>query len=274
MPSAALPGVSTTSMKLIPSPSNDLVRLAASALLAIEENDLELGKKSACRAILDGYLEGLNAGGHPFVIGDQHRWFKPILQDVSRDPGLYWDKLHALPRQRLPVPREAATFLAELLPSSKIHFHITHRIAGLGNLGKPRFTTLVEWNGGPVAREVKALTLSAAAWAANASDGPFYSQILARSIRSADPFLKVHNRWIGRRLGPECGRIELVSFRRLKDQEWLLHAMGFETANIHLGSAKPSALRNHLHRLRPNWLRDAAAQMHDLLLADFKQWRS
>jgi len=37
-------------------------------------------------------------------------------------------------------------------------------------------------------------------------------------------------------LAPHCSRIEMASIPKKRDEERLLHSMGFETANIHLGS--------------------------------------
>ena len=43
--------------------------------------------------------------------------------------------------------------------------------------------------------------------------------------------------WIVRRLSPHCSRIELTTLQIQKDEMRLLHSMGLETANIHLGTA-------------------------------------
>ena len=48
----------------------DLVRLAASAILASGENHLSLDPEDACDAILAGYSETLDQGGCPFVLAD------------------------------------------------------------------------------------------------------------------------------------------------------------------------------------------------------------
>ncbi len=253
--------------------THDLVRLATSALLAIDLEHLQLGAKAACRAIVEGYREGLEKGGRPFVIGEEHRWFRPMLLNPLRDPGLFWDKLLALPRERGRVPRAAKLALIEMLPTGNLAGDIRHRLAGLGNLGKARFTALAQWQGGPVAREAKVLTISAAAWAQNDPRGPFYEKILAKAIRSPDPFLAVHGGWVVRRLAPDCRRIELASLAKVKDEQWLLHAMGYETANVHLGSAAAQrAVSRHLRKLPKGWMRAAASQMRKLVMKDFLRW--
>jgi hypothetical protein len=52
--------------------TNDLVRLAASAQLAIAENHLAIAMQDAARAILEGYTEWLVRGGCPFVLAEYH----------------------------------------------------------------------------------------------------------------------------------------------------------------------------------------------------------
>src|SRR4029077_14476032 len=48
--------------------TNDLVRLATSALIAITHHDLAIDPKDAVRAILQGYRDALDAGGRAFVL--------------------------------------------------------------------------------------------------------------------------------------------------------------------------------------------------------------
>jgi hypothetical protein len=255
--------------------TSDLVRLAASALLLTQAEHLRLRGKTACRAILEGYREALSIGGRPFVIGEEHRWFKPILRDPPRDPGRFWDKLRALPHVNGTIPKDARTAIASLLPSPKLAFEVHHRVAGLGSLGKPRYTAIAEWEGGPVAREAKALTRSAVAWTRNSQCEPYYGPILAAAMRPTDPYLKVCGKWIVRRLAPDCRRIELSSLTRVVDEEWLLHAMGFETANVHLGTRGiRGKVQGHLERQPKDWLKDASVAMRDAVLADFESWTS
>jgi hypothetical protein len=254
--------------------TNDLVRLTTSALLAIDADHLNLSAKDACRAIAVGYREGIATGGRPFVIGEEHRWFKPILASPQRDPGLFWDKLRGLPRERGEIPHGAKDAIQKMLPDRKLQYRVHHRIAGLGNLGKARYTAIADWQGGPVAREVKAVTLSAAAWAESKSQGPFYVEILRGSIRCRDPFLTADQNWVTRRLSPDCRRLELNSLSEVREEEWLLHAMGFETANVHVGTrGARAAITQHLKGVHKGVLRDAATMMMELVLKDFRRWR-
>ncbi|HEY7091361.1 MAG TPA: DUF2252 family protein [Tepidisphaeraceae bacterium] len=250
--------------------AHDLVRLALSTLLAIEQDHLVIRAKVACRTILEGYRDGLNIGGRPFVIGDEHLWLRPILNEPPRDPGRFWDQLRSLPLEREKIPKHARSAIVRMMPDSKLACTVHHRVAGLGSLGKPRYTAVAEWEGGPLAREAKALTLSANAWLQKSHKGPYYTRILKGAARAADPFLAAHGAWVTRRLAPDCRRIELSSFRRIDEEEFMLHAMGYETANVHLGTAGARhRILSHLNRQSKGWLRNAALKMHSLLMKDF-----
>src|SRR5437764_780528 len=52
--------------------TNDLVRLATSAHLAIAAGHLTIDAQEACSAILEGYRESLEREGHPLVLAE--RW--------------------------------------------------------------------------------------------------------------------------------------------------------------------------------------------------------
>jgi hypothetical protein len=85
--------------------------------------------------------------------------------------------------------------------------------------------------------------------------------------------VRVKKRWIVRRLAPDCSRIELSALPEQREEEHLLHAMGFETANVHLGSVKARVLQADLQKRPANWLLDAARKMQKAVLADFKEYR-
>src|SRR5215472_8149550 len=51
--------------------TQDLVRLATSAMLAIEEKRLTLSQRSACQAIAAGYAESLKKGGGAVVLAER-----------------------------------------------------------------------------------------------------------------------------------------------------------------------------------------------------------
>jgi len=257
--------------------SQDLIRLAASAYLAIEGAHLSLRRRRAARAIADGYAEGMATGGRPFVLEEEHAWLRAIATGRLRDPVVFWQKLSALPAAR--APAAVRRLLADNLPVAGLPFRIGHRSAGLGSLGRPRFVALATLDGGLLAREAKALAPSAWPSAQGTRARTIhYQAMLAHAVRAADPSLRVHlnghEAWVVRRLAPHCTRIEVSELARARDEDRLLHAMGFETANIHLGTAGArAAIQRHLRGRPPGWLHRAAKPFVDAVLADWREWR-
>ena len=100
-----------------------------------------------------------------------------------------------------------------------------------------------------------------------------YQSMLDRAVRCHDPFVRLEGRWLLRRLSPYCSRIELAALPRKRDGGKLLFAMGWETANIHLGSRKMyKALRRDLAKRKADWLRLATKTMTKSILSDWKDW--
>jgi Uncharacterized protein conserved in bacteria (DUF2252) len=255
----------------------DLVRLAASAHIAIREARLQIDPGDACDTILDGYKKGLSMGGSPVVLAEKHPWLRAMMTGVLRDPERFWAKMDGLATLRTRVPKSAVKALDRLLPSKNLEYRIAHRIAGLGSLGRERFVALAMFEGGKIAREAKALAPSACVWAAEekASERILYQEILNRSVRAIDPCVQLKGRWIVRRLAPDCSRVELTSMPKERDEGKLLHAMGFETANVHLGT--PRAIKSLVQDLnkRPlHWLHNAAANMVKAVTKDWRDWRA
>jgi len=255
----------------------DLVRLATSAHLAIAAEHLKIRVRDACQSILHGYEEALKRGGTPVVLGESHHWLRVLAVSEARDPARYWEKMDALPTFRGCVPKSAVRAIEQLMPEKGLQFRWAHRIAGLGSLGRQRFVALVDWRGGKIAREAKALAPSAYRWVRKGENakGILYEDALTKSVRSRDPFVHLRGRWIVRRLAPDCTRVELAALPKERDESRLLFEMGFETANVHLGSrgAAKSVLRD-LRGRGPHWLHDAACAMAKATLKDWDEWRS
>jgi hypothetical protein len=192
-----------------------------------------------------------------------------------KDPGKFWSKLDALPTWKAKVPKLVRADIVRLLPDPETECRIVHRTAGLGSLGRQRFAALAHCYGGLVAREAKALAPSASAWAENRRRPPatLYQKLLNRAVRCPDPCVRVLDRWIIRRLAPDCSRIELDDLPRQRDEVSLLFYMGWETANIHLGSLKSKHILADLKRRKPKWLSQSAAAMVKAVQADWKEWR-
>jgi uncharacterized protein (DUF2252 family) len=252
----------------------DLVRLATSAWLAINLGHLSIAPPQACAAILDGYTEALEKGGEPFVLSEKHPLLREAVTSRLRDPVRFWEKLSALPTLRN-APAKVTSMLRLAMPDRRIPFKVAHRRAGLGSLGRERFTGIAEWCGSKIAREAKALLPSACAWAVGSSKREiYYSRIVAKAVRAPDPFLTVKNRWVLRRLSPFCSRIELAQMPHSHQAERLLRAMGWELANVHLGSARAvGGVRRHLRERKSKWLPEAAEIMLMATLKDWKEWK-
>ena len=250
--------------------TNDLIRLSASALVA----RLACDARQAIDAVLEGYAAGIAARGRPFALAEHHPVLRAMAVARLHDPEQYWAKLHAWPDVREQPPAGAMKALAAEMPEAGLRWRIVHRIAGLGSLGRERYVALADWRGGSIAREAKALAPSACVWAAKGGAGVIhYQEILDHAVRCRDPFVRVRKRWIVRRLAPDCSRIELSALPKERDEIRLLHAMGFETANIHLGSARPRALAADLKKRKRGWLYEAARKMEEAVTKDFQAWR-
>ena len=256
--------------------SNDLVRLAVSANLAIAAKHLRISGAGACKAILDGYVQGLQSGGRPFVLGEHNHWVRDAATGVLRDPVHFWAKMDGFAKVK-EVPGSAMRAMESLMPAKGLEVKVVHRISGLGSLGRERYVALADWDGGRIAREAKAMVTSACVWARKRRGAKrvLYEEILEGSCRALDPYVRLRGRWLVRRLAPDCSRIELTALPKKVDEKRLLESMGFETANVHLGSKDAIAsVRRDLSQRRSGWLRDAMQAMTENVSEDFESWRN
>ena len=255
--------------------TSDLVRLVVSAKLAGRAERLAVKLDEACEAVLTGYLEGLRAGGRPFVLSEQHPWLREIATNSLRDPVKFWAKMAALPMVQGRVSHEVTNALEQVMPEAGLSYGLRRRVSGLGGLGRPRFVALAELRGGKVAREAKRLIASAGLWAQGRKGGGplLYQTMLEQSVRCRDPFVLMEGQWLLRRLSPYCSRIELTALPKKRDEGKLLYAMGWETANVHLGDQpRIKAVQRDLAARKSGWLRKAAKAMTKVTLADWKDW--
>ena len=253
----------------------DLVRLATSAHLACDATHLSIRRRYASDVILEGYRDALKAGGQPYVLGEHHLWLRDVAFNRLRDPVHFWGRMEAQERWKGPVPADARRGLEGMLHDSGRPSEIKRRVAGIGSLGHRRIVFIVNQNGGRVAREAKELGPSACLWACSQPGGQiFYSEIVDRAVRVRDPFVRVGGNWIFRRLASDCSRIELAMLPAKRDEERLLHAMGWETANIHLGSrAAIRAVMRDLIKRPARWLHRASKAMSAAARRDWKNYR-
>lgn len=255
--------------------TSDLVRLATSVRLAHEAAELEVPMRKACACLLEGYRNALAAGGRPIVLTEYHRWLHDLARAGARDPREYWEKLQAIPAWRGSVPPAAHRVLTAAFPGAAGAARLVHRASGVGSLGRERLALIGPWRGGLVAREVKALTVSATHWA-HESRGPgsiVYPELLRTAVRCPDPMVAVRGGWVVRRLAPDNSRIELCSLPRERHEARMLYEMGWETGNIHLGTPRAiTAIRRDLARRPKHWLERASRVMEEATIEDWRAW--
>ncbi|MGA9970988.1 MAG: DUF2252 family protein [Candidatus Acidiferrales bacterium] len=255
--------------------TNDLVRLVASLKTVIDAEGLTIKYREGCDAILEGYEKSLKDGGCPFVLAEHDENLEKLGIEMIKPPQDFWQKLKdAPPVPGKEVPTDARTALTSALPPA-IDYKISRRQAGLGSLGQPRFVALGEYAGGCIAREVKATVPSACVWKDGKSGRGerYYERLIASAVRSHDPYQKVVRRWIVRRLSPDSNPIEVEDLPKKRDEYALLHAMGKEIANVHLGS--PRRTKSVLKDLRgreKKWLRRAGKQMAEVIEKEWKAY--
>ncbi|HUK89390.1 MAG TPA: DUF2252 family protein [Blastocatellia bacterium] len=253
----------------------DLVRLATSANFAIMINALSIAPKDACKAIVSGYADGLQSGGCPFVLAEKHKGLRRLAMGELRDPEHFWVKLKSLPDCGHDVPADVLARVLDCMPAPGLNYRLATRVAGLGSLGRMRIVAVAEWAGGLVARETKVLVGSGCAWASGETEGGeiLYDKIVQGAVRCSDPFLRFKDRWVVRRLAPDCSRVELSSLPSERDETRLLHAMGFETANVHLGTKEAAkAVSDDLALRSDGWLLEACKEMTAATKQDWEAW--
>jgi len=256
--------------------ANDLVRLAVSAHLAAAAGHLPLDRKGICDSILEGYRNSLLGGGEPFVLGEKHAWLRNMAEGELRDPVVFWKKIDSLPTLKEDAPGGATKAIERLMPARDLPYRLAHRIAGLGSLGHERFVAIADWGGAKIAREAKALAPSACCWASDQASpvSIMYQALITHAVRCPDPFVHLRGRWIVRRLSPHCSRIELRQIKVQGVEMRLLYAMGWETANIHIGTRRSSKLiLRHLQKQKAKWLHTASEEMLSAVREDWKVWK-
>jgi hypothetical protein len=219
----------------------------------------------------------LETGGGPFAIEEGGGWIKKAYVKSEHLVEKYWQELNQCAAMEREVPADVIVMLEAGLPAKGMAYRLIHRQAGVGSMGRPRFTLLAEWQDGFVALEAKALIPSAALWAQDHLKGADiqYEEILARAVRRPDPVMKVYEGWVVRGLAPDRCRIGLSELGPERDETRMMHAMGREVANIHLGTR--SMVKNVLGDLKerqPDWLERSARKMVEETRKDWELWRT
>ena len=165
--------------------------------------------------------------------------------------------------------------LEKTLPDPKMDYKVVRRAAGLGSRGQQRFVAIAHWNGGCIAREAKAMLPSSCVWLSGRVGRiqSYYREAITAAVRSRDPFQKIEGTWLIRRLSPDSNPIEIKDLPKKRDEQALLHAMGTEAANVHLGSRRVvKRILQDLRRRKAGWLRSAAKEMAKVTERDWKKY--
>ena len=102
---------------------------------------------------------------------------------------------------------------------------------------------------------------------------PLEPQPPAAPAPSGAQQIRTNIRRIARRLSPESNPIEIADLPQERDEETLLHAMGSEAANVHLGSeSQTKNILKDLRRRKANWLRSAAKDMAKAMEREWKEY--
>jgi len=266
----------------------DLVRLATSIILAAEAVKIEAPLDKVTEFLITGYEDGLKAGGRPILLeeGDYHELLA-LVCTVKEDPAVFWArKLNDNDNPEI-GPKELPSWLEDIFGSAFPHggkpvYRREKRPGGLGSLGRRRYIAVLKYGRDQyIAREAKALVPSAVSWLQKRPAAKsLTATLLQRAVRCPDPWLQVHDRWLVRQLAPDVVKIELPASQedcRLVFAPALIRAMGFETANIHLGSKGPSDLQTAMDRLRQDlggdWLITTTGRMAKVTRQDHLEWK-
>ena len=246
----------------------DLVRLATSALLAAT-----ISAAAACDAILAGYAQGLRAPT-PISLDRDYPLLRRLVEVSEKERAKFFERIAGATAE--PAPPRYRTALAKAMPAPGLKIRTARRMnAGAGSLGRPRWTADAVWRGSPVVREAKALVMSA--WArvhapkATAIRG---GEIANGRFHSLDPWYRIENGLVLRRLSPNNRKIEVESLAGKLVSGEMLRLMGFELGNLHAGVAdRREAILRDLRRNK-GWLVQAAKKAAKACTQDFKAWRS
>lgn len=254
----------------------DLVRLAASAVLALFES---MPLDTICRAIVDGYKAGLD-DPRACVLDRDHLRIR--RQFVLREPArrAFWTKIgadcKAAASAKAKPGRHWLDVFRRALPEPGIALTYWPHTAGTGSLGRPRWLGYGEWRGGPVLREAKALVVSGWVRAQGGSTRLRIDEIAGGKYRSPDPWYAETGGLLVRRKSPNNRKVEL---ERRSDAARLLHpklldAMGRDLAAIHLGTGdRSAAIARDLAARKPRAFRAEVQAAADLVRREFAAWK-
>lgn len=160
------------------------------------------------------------------------------------------------------------------MPESSLSIKTSRRTAGTGSLGRPRWVGVANWRGAPVVREAKSLVGSAWTLAHKGAHRQIrYDDVATGQFRPIDPWHSVRGNIVVRRLSPNNRKLEVDDGSAVFSTD-VLQAMGFDLANVHLGTASVDELKLELSKRKRGWLVQSSIKAADAVAQDFKQWKT
>jgi hypothetical protein len=252
--------------------SIDLVRLATSALLARPARGP--AGKDICAAILQGYRRGLS-DPRPLVLDEKRAWLRDLVVVPEEDRAHFWKGIDELKPDKKGLAARYRKAIVSAMPDRTSEIaKFCPRSAGTGSLGRPRWVGVADWLGSRVVREAKALVGSG--WTRIPGRGSprlRCKEIAFGRYRAPDPWYDVANGVVVRRLSPNNRKIEIEKQPDELLDPRMLRAMGYELANIHLGTGnRRKAIMRDLSKRKKGWLRQAARSAIKFVKRDYQQW--
>jgi hypothetical protein len=250
----------------------DIVRLVTSIQLA-PDRPRAINNKAAANAVVRGYRDGLEKP-HAALLFEGQTWLRPYAEPGKNKPAKFWKEVKKYKKATPPPAIRKA--LTRSLPGNVDSIRMCKRRKGGGSLGRQRFVAVAFWRGGQILREAKALVPSAWVWA-NGRGGtqkPAFLKLANGRYRAPDPFLKIKNKFIIRRIAADSEKIDLGDDAGAKLQVRFLRAMGYDLASIHVD--RPGSLdkiKADLARRPRGWLNAAAAVAAAKVREDYREWR-
>jgi len=252
--------------------TNDLVRLATSAVLAAREGRLGLAAADIAAHLWSGYRANAEPAAGIALAGDAAgdaaavaRMWRAARPGADR----FWHAIDALP--------EAGDAAAGTPPAPGFRLRkVRRRIAGLGSRDHARIVLDGELGGARAVYERKPLAPTAAAFTAGADpavdDGAYAGLLDRQQARTPGlrPQVAVEGAVVVRRLDPDRGRIEIADLPHHRDEHALLRTMGWCTAALHRLSADADGFAE---TFSAGALEEAAERMVAAVSADHERFR-
>ncbi len=265
--------------------TSDLVRLGVSASLVLPSLDsFDLSADDVCNAIYKGYTEAVGAPKQgALVLQEKYDALRKFAWKLvaGESPAKWWEDQIAKLREADP-PKDAEKALRSALPIDATNEEFFERNknspAGMGSRGKPRYYALAMWKGAKILREAKAIVPSALQCFNSAGSGQGLQEMLDLSVRCPDPFHRIHDQWIVRRLAPDSEKIELKKLDKAganaDETRELFRNMGAELSNLHCGTAGQNLeiLKRQVKERDIAWFQEKVKEWTQSVQADFKDF--